>query len=488
MSRLKWILLILIAQLALSAVASTTALALETVEAPFWSVGGKRLEAEETRQLTSETVATNEATLAVPINGIASEIRCRKGNFNKLKLRGSHTRHDGKAGAFLEFIECTLFKSEGKVEQKGCEVVPFATVELLGRLWLEGTKTSGSDRMVIVFEPEALKGGKPVIAEITIKKKGSEACEFTTTNYTIEGSFGANITPEKEEAEALTFILPSTPIKRVWQPPEQEAEMTIGLGHEGTPIVLEHHLGAKPVSKEEFGTGGGIPVPIWVHCVKGTSGAKWTTNKCTTPGTGEWETKQLGAAEIDEITSSTVPGSKGLELEDSKAPGGATAITCTGTSTGTVSANGTGSVKTSKVTGCKFVAGKVGSCEESKGVTITYRNLGWSTVLEERGVGTGKEVRDVITSLVAGKSPGYSVECTVAGIFIVTDTCEGVISTNVRAIRAEGTVEAVFDKTSEEETGTCTVGGAKAGRISGTTISKLRNGGAYWILAKALNT
>jgi hypothetical protein len=227
----------------------------------------------------------------------------------------------------------------------------------------------------------------------------------------------------------------------------------------------------------------------WVHCVKVTPNTgKWTNNTCTTHGTGEWETKQLGVSETSEVTSATVPGSKGLELEDSKATGGATAITCVGTGTGTVGANGTDSVKTIKATGCKFVAGKRGSCEESAGVTATARNLGWSTVLEERAVGSEKEVRDVILSLTTGVNPGYSVECTVGGIFKITDECTGMISTKVRANRAEGTVEAVFDETSEKETGTCTVGGVGAGRVSGTTISKLRNGGSYWVLSTAEHT
>jgi hypothetical protein len=229
--------------------------------------------------------------------------------------------------------------------------------------------------------------------------------------------------------------------------------------------------------------------PRWVHCVKvAPNTGKWTNNTCTTHGTGEWETKQLAVTETSEVTSSTLPGSKGLELEDSKATGGATAMTCTETNTGTVGANGTDSVKTIKALECKFVAGKRGSCEESAGVTMTYRNLGWSTALEERVVGTQKEVRDVITSLATGKAPGYSVECTVGGIFKVADECTGTITTKVRANRAEGTVETVFDEMSEKETGSCTVGGAGAGRISGTIISKLRNGGAYWILSAAEHT
>jgi hypothetical protein len=211
--------------------------------------------------------------------------------------------------------------------------------------------------------------------------------------------------------------------------------------------------------------------PIWVHCVKGKG---WMAG-CLNAGT-EWETKAV--TETSEVTSSTVPGTKGLELEDKKA---GTAITCVGSGTGTAGANGSDSVVTIKATNCKIVAGKAGSCEEP--VTARAINLGWSTRLAE----VGGVVRDEVRSLVSGKAPGYAVECEVGGIFKITDECTGPISTNAIANRAEGTVETEFDKTSEGELGNCTVGGEKQGRVSGKVINKLRNGG-LWILAAALNT
>ena len=215
--------------------------------------------------------------------------------------------------------------------------------------------------------------------------------------------------------------------------------------------------------------------PAWVHCEKVASG-KWENSLCTETGAGEWETKAV--TETSEITSSTVPGTKGLELEDKKA---GTAITCVGVATGTVGAKGSDSITTIKATSCKLVAGKAGSCEEP--ITARAINLGWSTKLEERS----GELRDTITSLISGKKPGYAVECKVAGIIKITDECTGVISTKPRANRTEGTVETEFDKTSEEELGNCTIGGEKQSRISGTIINRLRNG-AFWILASLLKT
>lgn len=220
--------------------------------------------------------------------------------------------------------------------------------------------------------------------------------------------------------------------------------------------------------------------PRWVHCEKVTHG-NWLDSRCDNAGAGEWETREV--SQTSEITSSTVSGSKGIEMEDSKA---GIAVTCAMVSRGTVGVNGTGSVKEVKFTGCQFVAGKNGSCEANKPVVARPVNLGWSTRLEERTF-TSTELRDVITSLIAGKEPAWEVECIIGGFFKEEDKCEGIITTNVRADRANGTVETEYDKVSEGETATCKSGGAGSGRISGNLINRLRNG-ALWVLASVLKT
>jgi hypothetical protein len=221
--------------------------------------------------------------------------------------------------------------------------------------------------------------------------------------------------------------------------------------------------------------------PRAVTCVKVAAGTgKWTSNKCTTAGIGEWETKEI--TETEEVTASGT-----LEQEDSKSPGGATAIICSATGTGTVGFAGAGTVKTIMLRSCEFVKGKAGECEESKPVTSRFLNLPWATRLEER-VSNGGEVRTVLTSTISGKAPGLAVECTVAGIFKIADECEGVMSTGLRANRSVGSVEGLYDKVSEEEPGTCSVGGAKSGFLRGVITGELRNQAAGWILAAALKT
>jgi len=218
--------------------------------------------------------------------------------------------------------------------------------------------------------------------------------------------------------------------------------------------------------------------PKWVACEEVTSG-KWTNNNCTTAGSGKFETKAV--TETVEVTSSS-PG--GLELEDSKATGGATAIKCEGSDLGTVGNEGSDSVTRITASNCSLVEKKEGECEKSKPVTARALNLPWATKLEE--VGT-KEVRDQVTSLVSGKEPGWAVECTVLGVFKITDECTGNTSTGIHNVRNEGKVEAEFDKVTEEKPATCSVGGAKSGFVKGVDLSLLRRWHLY-VLAKVFGT
>jgi hypothetical protein len=223
--------------------------------------------------------------------------------------------------------------------------------------------------------------------------------------------------------------------------------MTIAFGPVVVAVLMA--IAASPALAEQ---------PKWATCEEVSSG-HWTNGRCTTAGGGSWETQ--GLAETVEVTSS----STGLELEDSKE---GTAITCAGTGLGTAGANGAGSAIRVTVSKCKIVAGKAGSCEEP--LTAEAVNLPWATKLTE----TGSEVREEMTSIVAGKAPGYAIECEVGGILKVTDECTGNITTKIGNNRSEGTVEAEFDAKSEGEKGNCTVGGASSGRVHGKFIKRIR--------------
>ena len=221
-----------------------------------------------------------------------------------------------------------------------------------------------------------------------------------------------------------------------------------------------------------------MAVPRWVHCVKSETG-KYSNGLCNAAGSG-WETKEL-------VGTSEVTSSGELELEDSKATGGAVDVKCPGTSLGWVAnlTNGTagedGTLSINVIeTSCTFI--KKGACEKLE--KVEARNLPWGTRLVE----SGSEVRDELISGSSSGAPGWSVKCkTIIGS--VTDECTVSGGTqNVRANRATGKTEFIFDKKTEEDPATCTQGGAKSGFVRGTVLGQLRSGNALWILAPNLGT
>ncbi len=154
-----------------------------------------------------------------------------------------------------------------------------------------------------------------------------------------------------------------------------------------------------------------------------------------------------------------------LLLSDLGAPGGGTAITCKGTDKGTVGPGAKDEVTEVTATGCTFE--KAGSCESSKSVTAKGVHLPWKTELEL----VSGELRDMVTG--TSGEPGWAVECTVGGIFKITDECTGLTSTGISNV--SGGVDAVFD--AKTPFAKCSVGGANAGMVSGTDLNENPVGG-----------
>jgi hypothetical protein len=223
-----------------------------------------------------------------------------------------------------------------------------------------------------------------------------------------------------------------------------------------------------------------MALPRWVHCVKDPTGS-YHDSDCRVPaseGTGDWETKEL-------VGTSEVTSSGELTLEDSEATGGPVDVVCKVRGTGWVANLSSGSGETIFHTmasiGCKF--GSHGECEESAGATATPRNLPWAGRLEER-VG---EVRDEIVS--GGRKeegngePGWSVQCRVAKVFEIEDTCELQGDTTYeRPDRVDGTIESEFDGVTLTETmPKCTLSKKNSGLVLGIISSKLRQLTGLWI-------
>jgi hypothetical protein len=203
-SQIKTLLLHLVILLTSGAALSSTASAAR-LEAPFWKVGGGRLGEAATKEVSlinkPEAVAIIHATL----KGISVELRCKTLKATSALIVGSKSKSDGTGSGVITLSECKLFV-EVKEDIK-CKVSNIETVSLKGRLWYEGTEVEQGTKPAMVFEPNS--GAK--LAEVVIE--GSE-CTFSG-NFTLEGSFGARISPENEEATELTLILPKTAIKKV---------------------------------------------------------------------------------------------------------------------------------------------------------------------------------------------------------------------------------------------------------------------------------
>jgi hypothetical protein len=198
----------------------------------------------ETRATSIHNPPSTLVILHGTLRNEAIEIRCEKDVFGNSLFEGSAGKHDGRSTGTIELSKCKLFNSEGK-EQATCEVATIKTVALGGRLWLEGSKATEGNRIIIVFKP---LGGE-LIAEVNIK---GEPCVYDGT-YDLDGTVGAHPEPEKEEAKLSKFIFPVKPIEHVWQPPEQTAEETLGLRLNGTKASLQGEQEVELASKEGFG-------------------------------------------------------------------------------------------------------------------------------------------------------------------------------------------------------------------------------------------
>ena len=216
-----------------------------------------------------------------------------------------------------------------------------------------------------------------------------------------------------------------------------------------------------------------VAVPRWVHCVKSEKG-KFSDGTCSKSGTG-WETKEL-------VGTSEITTSGELELEDTKATGGAVSLQCSASGTGWVanlaSATEPGEDGNSTITNVKCTFVKEGLCR--KAIGVEPRNLPWGTRLVE----SGTEVRDEIISGNVSGAPGWKIICENFLGGMTEDTCElSGNSVNIIANRATGKLEIKFDNITETKKAKCTVGGANAGNTRGTILALLRSGNALWVLA-----
>lgn len=167
-----------------------------------------------------------------------------------------------------------------------------------------------------------------------------------------------------------------------------------------------------------------------------------------------------------------------LELEDTKATGGAVRVKCTGFDTGTVGPHALDLISkitleklgTKDLIGCSFAAGKNGACETGTEPTALALNLPWHTELYLEGT----EVRDMVVSEVAGKNAGWNVRCKAIFVGPIEDDCTVALTSTGLVTDMGLGVLAKFD--AKSALATCSIGGANSGKVEGIDI--LLNPGA----------
>jgi hypothetical protein len=179
------------------------------------------------------------------------------------------------------------------------------------------------------------------------------------------------------------------------------------------------------------------------------------------------------------VTAATAINSTGKLLLSDLRPklGGQVAIECEGTDRGTVGPGAKDEVTTITAEKCKFQSGLNGACEASKEVTAKAVNLPWLTLLLDSSR-SPSGIGDRVTA-DNGRNPGWSVECTVAGIFKITDTCESSTAEPDIINLATG-VDARF---LASETAGCSEGDATSGIVIGNDLNLNPAGGTLSVSA-----
>jgi hypothetical protein len=119
---------------------------------------------------------------------------------------------------------------------------------------------------------------------------------------------------------------------------------------------------------------------------------------------------------------------------------------------------------------CEVLHSELGLCSGSLLALVKGANLPWLTELL---LPTGaKTPKDMFTSEVSGKEPGFKVECTLGNGSTGTEECEGNVESNELVNESNGTVSGSIPETSVTK---CAKFGATS-HINGKGIVKTLNG------------
>jgi hypothetical protein len=206
MTRFRLIAVVLMAVFALGVVVASAA---QAEEAPFWTIGGSRLKAGKTHNITAKAFSTFTASAG----GVS--VSCTTTKLTAGVLLGSEPGEPGLGDEVVEISGCTV---TGNGEKCTKVKEPIVTNVVKAELVLDTTKK----KLLIEFLPNT---GASFV-KLTFEKVGTnEGCTFGTT--TVEGSVAGEVLTDPGEApievggaatEAHSWLIkfPATQIKEVW--------------------------------------------------------------------------------------------------------------------------------------------------------------------------------------------------------------------------------------------------------------------------------
>jgi hypothetical protein len=206
---------------------------------------------------------------------------------------------------------------------------------------------------------------------------------------------------------------------------------------------------------------------VWQQCTEGTEKVlptKYTEHLCVTAAAGnagKWQWNEVTGTEEVKIKGS-------LLLKDTKVPiFGESEVECYGEGTGDIGPGKYDRIKTITVLNCRGI--KV--CK-AVGVTAAARNLPWQTELYQ----TEGKTFDALIGTVSGKEAGWKIECE-GPVGKSEDEClaEGQEELAMTNKQSSGTVTSTFTQTRNAK---CSLGGAGAGKVFGSTQTSKANGWA----------
>ncbi len=212
-SRIRLILIALLGVFAFSAVAAAAA---QAEEAPFWSIGGTRLAAGQTHNITAKTYNVTGQEEGFTLKAETGQVvHCSTIKLNGGVLLGSNVGNPGTNGEVIELSGgCTVTNNGSACKVKEPIVTNPVRSALVG-----SEKSTTSALLVVTF----------VLAGAFVKLQFEGTCTLKETAVSGKvagevredpnnGTLGAVVKLPNEKKEAKSWLLnfPTTPIKHVW--------------------------------------------------------------------------------------------------------------------------------------------------------------------------------------------------------------------------------------------------------------------------------